>query len=73
VNDYQDHLEALGKQAAEAALISALATSPQKRALLAKIAEHFDTLATELERAVKSGLYPRNANPPGRIEIGPTE
>jgi hypothetical protein len=65
VNDHRDHLEALRKQAAEAALISALATSPQKRELLAKIAQHFDTLSTELERAVKAGLYPTDENPPG--------
>ncbi|OSI64464.1 hypothetical protein BSZ21_23125 [Bradyrhizobium canariense] len=53
---YWDHLEALRKQAAEAALISALATSPQKRALFAKIAEHLNTLAAAVEEALTAGF-----------------
>jgi hypothetical protein len=40
------------KQAAESALISALTTVPQKRELFAKHAEHLNTLATEVERAM---------------------
>ena len=56
MNDHRDHLEALRKQAAEAALISALATSPEKRDLFAKIAEHLNTLAAAVELASKAGF-----------------
>jgi hypothetical protein len=56
VKGYWDHLEALRKQAAEAALISALATSPQKRELFAKIAEHLNTLAAAVEQALTAGF-----------------
>ena len=50
--DYRTHLETLRKQAAECALISALATVRQKRELFAKHAAHFNALATEVERAM---------------------
>jgi hypothetical protein len=63
VNDYRDHLEALRKQAAEAALISALATSPQKRELFAKIAEHLNTLAAAVEQALKAGFMSAEGKP----------
>jgi len=56
MNDHRHHLEALRKQAAEAALISALATSPGKRDLFAKIAEHLNTLAAAVELASKAGF-----------------
>ena len=56
MNDHRDHLEALRKQAAEAALISALATSPGKRDFVAKIAEHLNTLAAAVELASKAGF-----------------
>ena len=56
MKDYRDHLEALRKQAAEAALISALATSPQKRELFAKSAEHLNTLAAAVEKALTAGF-----------------
>ena len=39
-------------QAAEAALISDLATVPHKRELFAKLAAHFNMLAAEVERAM---------------------
>ena len=51
MKDYQTHLETLRMQAAEAALISDLATVPQKRELFAKLAAHFNMLAAEVERA----------------------
>ena len=52
MKEYQCHLETLRKQAAEFALISTLTTVPQKRELFAKHAEHLNTLATEVERAM---------------------
>ena len=52
MKDYQAHLETLRMQAAEAALISDLATVPHKRELFAKLAAHFNTLAVEVERAM---------------------
>jgi hypothetical protein len=51
MKDDRTHLETLRKQAAESALISALATDPQKRELFAKHAAHLNTLAAEVERA----------------------
>jgi hypothetical protein len=55
VKDYRDHLEALRNQAAEAAMISAPAISPQKRELFAKSAEHLNTLAAAVEQALTAG------------------
>ena len=52
MKDYGTHPEALRKQAAESALISALTTVPQKRELFAKHAEHLSALAAEVERAM---------------------
>jgi hypothetical protein len=52
MKDYQAHLETLRVQAAEAALISDLATVPHKRELFAKLAAHFNMLAAEVERAM---------------------
>jgi hypothetical protein len=67
MKDYWTHLETLRKQAAEAALISALATGPQKCELLAKHAAHLDTLAPEVERATAASNEPeyRRHGPPG--------
>ena len=59
MNDHRDHLEALRKQAAEAALISALATSPEKRDLFAKIAEHLNTLAAACGAGIEGRLHVR--------------
>jgi hypothetical protein len=52
MKDYRTHLETLGQQAAEAALISALTTVQHKRELFAKHAEHLTALAAEVERAM---------------------
>ena len=52
MKDYRTHLETLRQQAAESTLISSLATAPQKRALLATIAVHLNTLAAKVERAM---------------------
>ena len=49
---YQTRLEALRKDAAECALISDLATTPQKRVLWASLAAHLSTLAAEVGRAM---------------------
>ena len=50
--DYQTQLEKLRRDAAECALIADLATSPQKRELFARLADHLGTLAVEVERAI---------------------
>jgi hypothetical protein len=54
MKDYKAHLETLRRQAAESALISALATDPRKRELFAKHASHLNALAAEIERATAS-------------------
>jgi hypothetical protein len=72
VKDHRDHLEALRKQAAEAALISALATSPQKRELFAEIAEHLNTLAAAVELALKARFMSEAGNRPHRTGFRPT-
>jgi hypothetical protein len=48
----QAHLEKLRSDAAECALISNLATNPEKRELFARLAEHLTVLASEVERAI---------------------
>jgi hypothetical protein len=50
--DYQAQLEKLRRDAAECALIADLATSPQKRELFARLAEHLAALAADVERAM---------------------
>ena len=50
--DYQAQLEKLRRDAAECALIADLATSPQKRELFARLAEHLGALAADVERAM---------------------
>jgi hypothetical protein len=52
MKDMQVHLEKLRTDAAECALISDLATDPEKRRLFAKLAEHHRVLAAEVERAI---------------------
>jgi hypothetical protein len=50
--DYQAQLEKLRRDAAECALIADLATSPQKRELFARLAEHLGALAADVKRAM---------------------
>jgi hypothetical protein len=50
--DTQASLEKLRANAAEAALIGALATDSSKRELFARLSIHLATLATEIERAI---------------------
>ncbi|MGY4501629.1 hypothetical protein ACVWYH_005560 [Bradyrhizobium sp. GM24.11] len=52
MKDMQAQLEKLRKEAAECALIRDLATDPKKRELFARLAEHLDVLASEVERAI---------------------
>jgi hypothetical protein len=54
VKDYQAALEKLRKDAAEAALIRDLATDKTKRETFSSLYEHFNRLADEVERAMKS-------------------
>ncbi|WP_050385484.1 hypothetical protein [Bradyrhizobium pachyrhizi] len=51
MKDIQLYLEKLQVQTAECEMIRDLATDPKKRELFTRLAEHFKTLATELERA----------------------
>ena len=66
--DYQTQLEKLRRDAAECALIADLATTPQKRELFARLAEHLGTLAVEVERAMTAA----NENAPGTSTDHPT-
>lgn len=54
MKDYRASIEKLRKDAAEAALIRDLATDPAKREIFDKLHKHFNRLADEVERAVRS-------------------
>lgn len=54
MKDMQNHLEKLRAQASECQLICDLATDPEKRALFAKLADHFKALASEVEKAIQA-------------------
>jgi hypothetical protein len=54
VKDYRASIEKLRKDAAEAALIRDLATDQAKRAMYDNLHKHFNRLADEVERAMKS-------------------
>lgn len=56
MKDIEVHLEKLRVQIVECELIRDLATEPKKREMFTRLAEHFRTLATELERALSHGL-----------------
>jgi len=53
MKDMAARLEKLRKDAAECARIRDLASDPIKCELFAKLAEHYQVLATEVERAMK--------------------
>lgn len=55
MKDMRVYLEKLRKDAAECRLISDLATDAQKREQFAKLADHYDVLASEIERAMQIG------------------
>ena len=61
VKDYRASVEKLRKDAAEAAVIRDLATDSTKREMFDRLHKHFNTLADEVEQAIK---YSR-ANSPG--------
>jgi hypothetical protein len=52
MQDMKVHLEKLRTDAGECALIRDLATDPEKRALVTRLAEHLTNLATEVEAAI---------------------
>jgi heme oxygenase len=54
VKDYRASIEKLRKDAAEATLIRDLATDKVKRQMYDKLQAHFNGLADEIERAMKS-------------------
>ncbi|HEU0150362.1 MAG TPA: hypothetical protein VFR21_26240 [Bradyrhizobium sp.] len=52
MQDLKVHLEKLLRDAAECRLISDLSTDKDKQGLFARIAEHYEMLAGEIERAL---------------------
>jgi hypothetical protein len=54
MRDMQVHLERLRMQAAECEAIRDSATDKTKRELFAKLAQHFEVLAAEVERAMNT-------------------
>lgn len=55
MKDMRAYLEKLRKDAAECRLISDLATDIRKREQFAKLADHYDVLASEIEQAIQRG------------------
>ncbi|PPQ20799.1 hypothetical protein CV770_03300 [Bradyrhizobium sp. AC87j1] len=53
MKDFKAQAEKLRTDAAECALIRDLATEPHKRELFNRLAEHLDTLAAEVEKAME--------------------
>jgi hypothetical protein len=54
VKDYQASIEKLRRDAAEAALIRDLATDRTKREMFARLHEHLNRLADEVEQAMNN-------------------
>jgi hypothetical protein len=54
VKDYQASIEKLRRDAAEAALIRDLATDSTKREMFARLHEHLNRLADEVEQAMNN-------------------
>jgi hypothetical protein len=52
MKDYQTSVEHLRREAAETRLIADLATDKAKRETFAKLADHLDALADEVEHAL---------------------
>jgi hypothetical protein len=59
MKDYQNSLEKLRKDAAEATIIRDLATDPAKRELFNRLAEHFARLADAVELAMNESQRPK--------------
>jgi hypothetical protein len=53
MKDMQTHLEKLRNQTAECETIAKLTTDNEKRDLFTKLAQHYNVLASELERAIR--------------------
>jgi hypothetical protein len=53
MKDMQAHLEKLRTDAAECALIRDLATETTKKELFARLAQHLEVLADEVEQAIR--------------------
>ena len=64
--DMRKQAEKLRNEAAECALIRDLATDPVKRELFARLAEHLDVLASEVERAIAEKMGAGGQRPPPR-------
>lgn len=58
MKDMQLQLEKLRTEATDCALIAKLATNKAKRDLFEKLAEHYNVLATEVQRAIDSAMAP---------------
>jgi hypothetical protein len=56
MRDMQAHLKKLRADAARYALISDQATDQGKRELFARLADHLDMPASEVERAIKTNV-----------------
>ena len=59
MKDMQVQLERLLNEASECALIAKLATDNAKRELFAKLAEHYNVLAAEVQRAIENATTKR--------------
>ena len=55
MKDMGAQLEKLRMEAEDCALISRLATDPNKQKLFATLAKHLETVALELDRAISEG------------------
>jgi hypothetical protein len=56
MKDMEAQLERLRLDAEDCALISRLATDPNKQELFARLAKHLATLASEVERAIAENV-----------------
>lgn len=59
MKDMQVQLERLLTEASECALIAKLATDNVKRELFAKLAEHYNALAAEVQKAIENAATKR--------------
>jgi len=58
MQELQVHLEKLLRDAAECKLISDLSTEKDKQSLFGRLAEHYEMLASEIERAIARKTNP---------------
>jgi hypothetical protein len=68
VKDYRASIEKLRTDAAEAALIRDLATDKTKREMYDKLHRHFNSLADEVEQAIKSSDK-KEVRPPHQLAL----